>query len=389
MKSKVAIAKCVNYSALEINSAIERLFADLGGGIDNWVKPGQKVLIKPNILSNLNPDTHVVTHPEVVKAVALKVKKAGAEVWIGDSPGIGTLKTVSIKSGIKKIAEELNVELKEFDERIPLKSPQGYMINIAKAVIEADVIINIPKVKTHTQMLLTLGVKNCFGCIPGSDKARWHFRAGINEEKFAQILVNTYLLVKPTLTIADGVIGLEGDGPGTGGRPRPLGWLVASSDAVALDRIIVELLQVNHLRLATLAQARKAEAGNTELKDIEVVGDSLDHLKVSGFVLPARLQSLQFERLPVFVRKYFRNMLTSRPVLRKESCVSCGKCYKACPVQAIKWEKGQFPDFDYTQCIRCFCCQEMCQDNAIGVRDGYGLKILQPFRDMLLKKYGI
>jgi uncharacterized protein (DUF362 family)/Pyruvate/2-oxoacid:ferredoxin oxidoreductase delta subunit len=383
----VAITKCNSYDRQEVFNAIRKVLG-LCGGIGHYIQPGKIVLLKPNILSNSAPETHTTTHPEVVRAIALFAMKTGATVWLGDSPGIGTLKTACQKTGFEELSRELGIPLKEFDERVPVKSPSGFMINIAKPVLDADIIINIPKVKSHMQMFMTLGVKNCFGCVPGSDKAQWHYRAGINEDTFAQFLVQTYLTVKPSLTIADGIIGMEGDGP-SGGSPKHLGWIAASQDAVALDRIIMELLSLEPENLKTLMQAKLQGAGETRLEKIRVLGDPLGELRVTYFKTPQRMQSVQFERIPAPFRSYVRDLFTSRPVLRKKSCIRCGRCFSACPARSIIWEINAKPVFIYPTCIRCFCCMEMCESNAIGIRDGFGLKLLQPFRKSLLRRAGI
>ncbi len=388
MKTNVALVKCPDYSEKNIKFAIESIFSSIWDLKKN-IKQGSKVLIKPNILSNSEPHEAITTHPQVVKAIVLKLKEIGAEVWIGDSPGLGTLETVSVKSGFKELAKELDVTLKPFDEKIPIKTKSGYVINIAKAVIDADFVINVPKVKSHVQMFMTLGVKNCFGCIPGTEKAQWHFRAGINEDKFANMLLDTYSAVNPVITIIDGVIGLEGDGPGTGGVPKKLGFLAGSKDAIALDRVIMDVLDLDHFRLRTLKIAGKLGLGETNIDNIDIKLDSIESLKIKEFKVPQRVQPLQFKKIPKFLRKYVREFLTSKPVIVDDDCLKCGKCFNACPAKTITWQKGSIPKIHYEECIRCFCCMEMCPNDSIKTQDGYGLKILEPFRDFLLKKYGI
>lgn len=369
-----------------VGSAVKRLIL-AAGGIEKWVKPGATILLKPNILLNAKPDTHITTHPEVVKAVAAVVKDAGGIVWIGDSPGIGTLKMASAESGILKAAREVGAEIKEFNEKSEVKAPGGYRISIAKAVLEADVVINLPKLKTHQQMYMTMGVKNCFGCIPGVEKAQWHYRAGIDEMKFAAILMDVYAIVRPALTLIDAVWGLEGEGPSSGGTPRHLGFLAVAEDAVALDRALIDILRLEPDKLKTLKAAENAGIGETNPENITVKGNPVP--VINNFKTPARIHPLQFERFPGFLRKLAREFFTSKPVVHKKNCKKCGQCFQACPAEAIKWSNGEFPRFRYGACIRCFCCQEMCPHNSVKVRNGIGIRFILPFRRFLLKHLGI
>lgn len=385
--AKVAFSACHSYAKPEVEAALERTLSLLGG-IGQWVKPGDKVLIKPNLLSGASPDKAVTTHPQLIRAVCILAQKAGGRVSLGESPGIGTFTQCAKGCGLDQIAREIGVELLEFSETVSVPTPSGYRVSIGKPVMEADVIINLPKVKTHTQMYLTLGMKNCFGYVPGGEKARWHFRAGIDEDTFARMLVDIYLCRKPDLTIADAVLAMEGNGPGLG-TPRTLGWLAASDDTVALDRVCVEALGLEARRFKMLSQAQKANAGETDLKSIHILGAGLEDIRVSDFRPPDRLESLQFNRVPPLLRRPLRDFLTSRPFVKRSKCIHCGRCFKACPANAIRWKKGKVPSFEYAECIRCFCCHEMCESDAIYVKDGFGLKLLQPIRKRLLKRYGI
>jgi Pyruvate/2-oxoacid:ferredoxin oxidoreductase delta subunit len=158
---------------------------------------------------------------------------------------------------------------------------------------------------------------------------------------------------------------------------------------VALDRIIMELLGLNPAKLITLLEAQKAGIGEINLKNIQIIGNNLKDLIIDDFKTPTRIQSLRFERIPSFLYKYARNFFTARPLLLKKSCIHCGRCFQACPNQAINWKKGGKPLFIYSRCIRCFCCQEMCQSKAIIPKDGFGLVLLKPFRKYLQKKWGV
>src|SRR4030043_601974 len=231
MKSSVSIVKCQNYDEEKVLSAL-RQSIDLIGGIQNFVKKGSRVLLKPNLLYGKNPEKAVTPHPSVVRGMIQIVREAGGVPCIGDSPSVGSLTKTAEKAGIKAVADEMKCPLMEFDK--PMLLPEGggkifRQLEIDRSVLEADVIINLPKWKTHAQMLLTLGVKNLFGCIPGPRKALWHLKAGADQKAFAQMLIDLYQIIQPSLTILDGIVGMDGNGPGSG-DPIQLGLILASRD---------------------------------------------------------------------------------------------------------------------------------------------------------------
>ena len=225
MKSAtVSIVRCETYDEEEVLRGLRRSI-DLLGGIETFVKRGDRVLLKPNLLYGKPPEKAVTTHPSVVRGMIEIVREAGGVPSIGDSPGMESLRKAAEKAGIKRVADETGCSLVEFDRPIVPPDRKGKwfkQLEIDRSVLEADVIINLPKWKTHGQMLLTLGVKNLFGCIPGPRKALWHLKAGQDQERFARMLIDVYLTVRPALTLLDGIVGMDGNGPGSG-RPVPLG----------------------------------------------------------------------------------------------------------------------------------------------------------------------
>jgi uncharacterized protein (DUF362 family) len=148
--------------------------------------------------------------------------------------------------------------------------------------LEADAVNNLPKWKTHGFTLLTLGVKNLFGCVPGTKKALWHLKAGDNHTLFAQMLVDLCQAIRPSLTLLDGIVGMEGTGPGSG-DPIPLGLILASKDPLSLDQIVCDLLGISRKSLLTNRVAFKQGMGK---EWIEIVGESVDSARVPGFKLP-------------------------------------------------------------------------------------------------------
>ena len=369
MKSSVSIVKCPNYDENKVLSGLRRSI-DLIGGIQTFVKKGHHVLLKPNLLYGKSPEKAVTTHPAIVKGVIEIVREAGGVPFIGDSPSIGSLMKAAEKAGIKAVADEMKCPLVEFNR--PALPPNGKgkifkQLEIDQTVLEADVIINLPKWKTHVQMLLTLGVKNLFGCIPGPRKALWHLKAGEDRKTFAQILVDLYQVIQPSLTLLDGIVGMEGNGPNSG-RPIPLGLILASGDSLSLDQIVCDLLGISRKSLLTNRVAFEQGLGKDK---IDVVGERVEDVKISNFQFPT-LSQMDWN-LPGFLTEALKNAFTSRPFIEEERCKACDRCEEICPPKALA-RKGKDLIFDYEQCIRCFCCLEVCPEGAISIKPGWALK---------------
>ena len=360
MKSTVSIVKCQNYDEDEVLRGLRKVIGLLGG-IEQFVQNGNRVLLKPNLLYGKAPEKAVTTHPSIVKGMIKIVREAGGVPFIGDSPGVGGLRRTAEKAGIKGVADEMNCPLVEFDR--PVLSAKGVgtqfkQLEIDQAVLDVDAIINLPKWKTHGQTLLTLGVKNLFGCIPGPRKALWHLRAGDNHKLFAQVLVDLYQAVKPPLTVLDGIVGMEGNGPNSG-RPIPLGLILSSNDALSIDQVVCDLLGISRRALPTNRVAFEQGIGRD---GIEVLGERVEDVRIPHFQFPP-LSGADWN-LPGFIRKALKNALSTKPVMEEGKCVLCNQCVEICPSKALeRKEKGLI--FDYGKCIRCFCCQEICSEGAI------------------------
>ena len=371
MKSSVSIIKCPNYDEGEVLKGLRKAVGLLGG-IEQFVQKGNRVLLKPNLLVGKAAEKAVTTHPSVVKGMVKIVREAGAIPFIGDSPSVGGLVKTAEKAGIKRVADEMNCPLVEFDR--PVLSPKGAgkhfkQLEIDQTLLEVDVIINLPKWKTHVNTLLTLGVKNLFGCIPGPRKALWHLRAGENQRLFAQVLVDLYQVVKPPLTLLDGIVGMEGNGPNSG-RPVPLGLILASNDALNIDQVVCDLVGISRKALLTNRVALEQGIGRD---GIEVLGERVEDVRIPHFQFPT-LSGADWN-LPGFIRKALKNALSTKPVIEEEKCVLCNRCVEICPPKALTQRAKGFT-FDYGKCIRCFCCQEVCSEGAISIEPGWALKLL-------------
>ncbi len=371
--SKVALVHCRSYEMPIVDAAVQRA-VELLGGMAAFVKPGDRVLIKPNMLGAYIPSKRVTTDPAVVSAVARLVLYEGATPVIGDSPGIGAFKRVAEKTRIAEVARRLGIGVVELSNPIPVPSAaeSGFRkIEIASQVLEADTVINLPKLKSHGQMLLTLGVKNMFGSIVGQRKVEWHHMAGVDRDTFASLLLDIYSAVKPALTLLDGVWAMEGRGP-SNGKPRLVKLIAAARDAVALDMIICHILGVSP-RVFPLYRVSKArKIGETDINHIECVGENIDLFRCRNFDVPI-LSSVAM--LPGSFDWFTKRYLVSKPVHLPDVCMECGHCERICPPKAIIRD-SQKVIIDYNACIRCYCCQEACPHDAIRFHQGLLVRFL-------------
>lgn len=322
------------------------------------IRRNTSVIIKPNFLAPAPPEKAMLTHPLIVRAVAEYVIGKGASPVISDSHAMGSFEKVLRIGGFLAALEGLDVEFREFRDStlVDVGEPFG-KIEISKDVLDAEVIINLPKLKTHAQMLLTLGVKNLFGCIVGLRKPEWHFRTGVDREMFARLLVGIHEAVNPTVTILDGVLAMEGQGPGRSGTPRHLGVIMGGGSAVAIDMTVCKMLGIPAEDLLTNRMAAKGLP-----HQIEIEGDLP---RIDDFRLPS-ITPLVFG--PPGLHGFMRRHLVQRPEVDQGSCVACGACWEYCPAKAIS-PKKEYIVFDYEKCIRCYCCIEVCPQGALSAKE--------------------
>jgi uncharacterized protein (DUF362 family)/Pyruvate/2-oxoacid:ferredoxin oxidoreductase delta subunit len=369
----VSIVACSDYDPDRVRSAVAEAI-NLVGGIKAFVRPGDRVLIKPNLLKASPPDTAVTTHPEIIRAVINLVKAAGGEPQLGDSPGFGDLRRVCEKAGVLEVIERECVQLADMETAVRVRTKgQFHHFEIARGVLDADVVINLPKLKTHGMMTLTGAVKNLFGCIPGKRKVQWHFNTGVNRDAFARMLVELSARIKPALTLMDAVVGMEGNGPGSG-DPRPVGVIMAGQDPVALDVVAGTIVGADPETLYVVRAAAAAGIGETNLNRIRIRGAELGSVLIEDFRLPPQ-EHLEW-RLPEWGRRLLKDALTTRPVIGQADCVQCGICEEHCPQKAIRRSGKRFA-IEYRNCIRCFCCQEFCPKGAITVGKGWALRLVR------------
>lgn len=363
----VALIKCEEYAEEEVMQAVRKSI-DLLGGIKTFISHGQKVLLKPNMLTASAPERAVCTHPAVLKAALILVKEAGGIPYVGDSPAIGNTHKVAAKNGLAKVCQEMQVPLVNFDNPTEVQYPEGFICKrfvLDKAVLDADVIINLPKLKTHGLTFLTCGVKNLYGCISGKQKAEFHLRMPSHDD-FSSMLIDLYRVVKPNLTIVDGIVGMEGAGP-SNGKPRKIGVILASSSAVALDAIATQIIGLRPENIPTTQIALSKNIDISSVNEIETVGEKLEQFIIKDFAQSSAFASLK--SIPRPVLNFFQNRLTAKPVINSEQCRGCGICKESCPPQVIEISNKKAA-ISYDKCIRCYCCQELCPHNAVKLKHG-------------------
>lgn len=301
----VSLIRADSYELQLLRASLATLLEPLGG-ISAFVKEGNRVLLKPNLLTAGRPGKECITRPELVYCVAQMVIEAGGKPFLGDSPAFGSAMGVARANGYLPMMAELNLPIVEFHgQRYETVSDAFNHLRLCKEAMEADVVINLPKLKSHIQLTLTMGVKNLFGCVPGKMKAWWHMEAGKDEHRFAEMLVETARVINPDLTILDGIIGHEGNGP-SGGEPRQLNVLGASTDVFALDRAMLEILNVNPALVPTIAAGERLGLSR-QLADIYFPHQQPQALQITDWKLPEALIPIDFG-MPRVIKSTFKHL---------------------------------------------------------------------------------
>jgi uncharacterized protein (DUF362 family)/NAD-dependent dihydropyrimidine dehydrogenase PreA subunit len=364
----VSIAKCETYEIDQVRRALTAALEPLGG-IGAFVRPGQRVLLKPNVLMPVRPERAITTHPAIVEAVAELVQGAGGEVVIFDSGPVPTglvVRRAYRDAGILEVAERTGATLHDDIAAVQVSAPESVLLkrlDLVKLCREVDVVISLPKLKTHNLTTITGAVKNLFGLVPGMTKTAYHAKLP-DVDAFCDMLLDIAACVRPTLTVMDGVVGLEGNGPSTGGSPRQIGALLAGSDVVAIDAVVCRIVGLNPDELALFRAARRRGWWPME---IEVAGAPVAEVAVPDFRLPETTRPVAGRtRLSSFFTKRTR-LFVPFPVPQRGRCTACRTCERVCPVQAISIV-DRLAVVDRGSCIRCYCCHETCPEAAIDLR---------------------
>lgn len=362
MNTRVSILRCNGYEPSLVSEKVKQAI-DLLGGISSFIKPQSRVLVKPNLLMAKEPLCGIDTHPEVVRAVIKVLKEINCKIFIGDGPSVWgnqaeNIDAVYERSGIKAICEEEAVELVKFEnkrwrEKFPLTT---WLDN-------CDCLVNVPKFKTHDLMVLTGAIKNLFGLVWGIHKTELH-KKYFNLNDFAGILVDIYQEVKPALTVIDGIVAMEADGPATSGKLRQENLLLAGSDCLAIDSILALIMGLKPHDILTNQEASRRGLGTSDIQSITILGEKLADVIGEPFILPAT----SFKKnLPPFIVNTAKRLIKYHPRVERDNCIRCAACIQACPAKVIKMSKRGIV-FDYSGCISCFCCQEACPASAIKIK---------------------
>ena len=340
----------------------DRLERCVEQALDAYAPPleGRSVLLKPNILGAMAPEKHVNTHPALVRAVIAAVaRRRPGRIMVGDNSGMrayGSNEHAARVAGILDAAGGRYVNLGASPAPVKMDSPFAAELAFSREVLEADVLVSLPKMKTHVATAVTGAVKNAFGHLVGGEKTRLH-REAVGAENFARAVVDVFQVRRPDLVIMDAVYAMEGQGP-SGGRPREVGRVLASDNAVALDAVMAAMMGLAPRRVPTLRIAEERGLGPADLAAVEIEGPFavVPKFKVPGISMG----------LGAMLARVAATVLVTRPAFKAQKCVKCGSCAKACPVQAIRMTDAG-PTIDRAKCILCFCCHEMCRYEAMDL----------------------
>ncbi|WP_292518869.1 DUF362 domain-containing protein [Methanoculleus sp.] len=378
----VAVVRCDDYGRDEVDAAVRRAIGLLGG-IERFAAPGEKVLLKPNLLQGQEPERCVTTHPAVVAAVARLLTEHGCRVVIGDSPGAGivyseaNLRRAYTRAGYAVVAEETGAALNYDTGSQVVSFPEGETVkqfSIITPAVEADAIVVVSKAKTHMWTRMTGATKNLFGLIPGLDKPVFHFRFR-DEYAFGRMLVDLNECMRPRLQVVDAVIGMEGDGP-QAGSPRKIGVILAGSEYAAVDTVLARLIGMDPLEIGSIRSA--TARGLLDPATVRTVGDDPAAFAFPDFRKPSTYAgggAGVWRRVMLAVVQRFGRVYAPRPGVVARSCIGCRKCERICPVQAITIAEGR-ATIDLARCIRCYCCHEMCTEHAIALSRGLTGRLL-------------
>lgn len=378
-ETQVYAASCPDYGQAEesIRALVEQM-----GGMGRFVRPGERIVLKANLLRAAPPESAICTHPAVVEAVAKLVKEAGGTPVICDSPGgalhkEAVLRSLYEKTGMAAAAAAAGAELSMDSSTRTVSLPEGKVLRQAEIitpVAEADGVIDLCKMKTHVLMSMTGAVKNLFGVIPGLSKVGYH-ATHPDHATFADVLLDLTGYVKPRLSLMDGILAMEGDGPGSSGTPRQAGLLLASANPLALDTAAGAIMNLPRQDNPVLLAAERRGLTPCRMEDVELIGGTVEELRMADYKFPASTKSNLMDFLGPLARpaeRLCKKALSQTPRIDGAKCVGCGICAKSCPGQAIAMTApGKKARISQKACIHCYCCHELCPQKAVELHQSW------------------
>lgn len=366
----VYVKHCSSY--VNIQNEINYL---LDSVLDNGkvIKDNMTVFLKTNAVAPHPCDKAITTHPSVVQAVIRYFKKYNVKIIVGDNPATKEMKTVYKVNGTLDIVEQEKVKLAN-NKDLKVISAVDYKkykdFNVSREIVEADILVNLPKLKTHGLAYFTGAQKNLFGTIYGLEKAQWHVKSSSPLE-FGEAMSDLYSAIKNEMknkimiNLMDGIEGLEGEGPSTGGVKKSANVLLSSKDAIALDRVAIEIVKLDYNKSFISVLSSERGLGEFNIDNITIHGDALNLFSDIKFQ-PAKIEGIGIRSLKINSKINTKRFILEHPKFDKNKCIKCGECKKICPPQAITIEKGKTPTVNKSKCIRCWCCSEVCPVNAIS-----------------------
>ena len=369
MRNRVWLAQCPDYGQ-SLEEKIERAFDALQ--VWDKIRPGMRVVLKPNLVMSSKPEQAIITHPAFTAAVGKCVQKAGGRVVIAESPGgpytPAAMKAMFRATGYRDMAEACGFTLYTDCKSREVTLPQAKRcreLSVVEPFLDRDYLIDLPKLKTHSMVGFSGAVKNLFGTVPGLQKPELHCRFP-EREPFSEMLCDLCHFLGPDLSLMDGIWAMEGNGP-TGGQRRDLHVIAGSESPWALDVAAASLVGLEPEKITMLREGHERGYGPLDLSELELVGDPMETLLVPDF-LKAQASSTDFiDRLPKFLRPAAKKLATPYPRIDKKRCVGCGKCAESCPQHTISLRDGKAV-IRYQNCIRCFCCHEMCPKHVVQIK---------------------
>ena len=378
-ETQVYAASCPDYDQAE---ACIRALVEQMGGMGRFVRPGERIVLKANLLRAAPPESAICTHPAVVEAVAKLVKEAGGTPVICDSPGgalhkEAVLRSLYEKTGMAAAAAAAGAELSMDSSTRTVSLPEGKVLRQAEIitpVAEADGVIDLCKMKTHVLMSMTGAVKNLFGVIPGLSKVGYH-ATHPDHATFADVLLDLTGYVKPRLSLMDGILAMEGDGPGSSGTPRQAGLLLAAANPLALDTAAGAIMNLPRQDNPVLLAAERRGLTPCRMEDVELIGGTVEELRMADYKFPASTKSNLMDFLGPLARpaeRLCKKALSQTPRIDGAKCVGCGICAKSCPGQAIAMTApGKKARISQKACIHCYCCHELCPQKAVELHQSW------------------